>query len=515
MRLADLLAAVPHRWVRGAERGGEIDVVQVTHDSRKAVPGSVFVARPGLKDDGLRHAADALSRGSAALVLGPGRGARPEAAGWERVVEVDDERVALAMLARRLHGEPDTVLTMVGVTGTKGKTTTCRLIQSVLEASGVRAGLLGTVGYATGDGAVVAADRTTPEAPELHALLARMRDAGCRGCVMEVSSQGLDLGRVHGIGFSVAVFTNLTRDHLDYHKDMESYFAVKRRLFEELPASSTAVIHADDPYGARLLEAMRTRSRAPRLIPFGSGPGAAVRLVSTALDARESRLEIEEGAERRALRTPLIGRHNAANVVAAAAAGRALGAGWDAIVRGIEAVAGVDGRMERVLAGDPAHGEPDFEVVVDYAHTDDALRLLLETVRPLARGRVILVFGCGGDRDRGKRPLMGAHAARLADVVHVTSDNPRTEDPESIVNEILAGIAAVPSSEQRRGLRVHADVDRTHSIEAAIAGAGGGDVVEIAGQGHATYQILGERVIHCVDREVAREALRRRIGRPS
>jgi UDP-N-acetylmuramoyl-L-alanyl-D-glutamate--2,6-diaminopimelate ligase len=514
MRLADLLSAVPHRWVRGAERGGAIDVVQVTHDSRKAVPGSVFVARPGLKDDGLRHAPDALARGSAALVVGPGRGVRPEAAAWERVVEVDDERIALAMLARRLHGEPDTVLTMVGVTGTKGKTTTCRLIQSVLEASGIRAGLLGTVGYAMGDGAVVAADRTTPEAPELHGMLARMRDAGCGACVMEVSSQGLDLGRVHGIGFSVAVFTNLTRDHLDYHNDMESYFAVKRRLFEELPSSSTAVIHADDPYGARLLESMRARPRPPRLVPFGSDPGAAVRLVSATLGSRESRLEIEEGAARHALRTPLIGRHNAANIVAAAAAGRALGAGWDAIVRGLEAVAGVDGRMERVTAG-PADADPGFEVVVDYAHTDDALRLLLETVRPLARRRVILVFGCGGDRDRGKRPLMGAHAARLADVVHVTSDNPRTESPESIVNEILAGIAAVPSTEQRRGLRVHADVDRARSIEAAIAGAGDGDVVVIAGKGHETYQILGERVIHFDDREVARAALERRKGRPS
>jgi UDP-N-acetylmuramoyl-L-alanyl-D-glutamate--2,6-diaminopimelate ligase len=506
MRLADLLAGVPHRWVRGPAGVDELDIAQVTHDSRQAGPHAVFVALRGLKADGLGFAADALARGAEVLVAGAGRVTAAAAGGWPAVVEVDDERIALAALARRLHCCPDESLTMVGVTGTNGKTTTCRLVASVLEVSGVRSGLLGTVSYELGGGRALPAGRTTPEASDLHAYLASMVKAGCGACVMEVSSHALDLGRVHGIGFSVAVFTNLTRDHLDYHKDMEQYFQAKWRLFDGLAPAATAVVNADDPHGERLLGLLAARARPPRLLSWGSGKNAAVRLMSLQMDPQGSRLVLRQGDDQVTIDTPLVGRPNASNVTAAAATARALGIGWDAIARGVAAVTGVDGRMERVVAHLPA-GRPGFEVIVDYAHTDDALRTLLEAVRPITAARVILVFGCGGDRDRSKRPLMGAHAVKLADVVHVTSDNPRSERPEAILDEILAGAAAVPTAERRAGLHVHADPDRARSIHAAVAQARPGDTVVIAGKGHETSQILGDRTIHFDDREVAREAL--------
>jgi UDP-N-acetylmuramoyl-L-alanyl-D-glutamate--2,6-diaminopimelate ligase len=512
MRLAELLAGVPHRRVRGPAGADGPDIAQVTHDSRRAGPGALFVALQGLKQDGLRFAADARARGAEVLAAGSGRITEAESARWPVVLELDDERIALAMLARRLHGNPDASLTMVGVTGTNGKTTTCRLVASVLEASGVRSGLLGTVTYEIGGGRAMPAARTTPEAPDLHAYLASMREAGCGACVMEVSSHALDLGRVHGIGFSVAVFTNLTRDHLDYHKDMERYFLAKQGLFDALLPAGAAVVNADDPYGARLLGLLAARPSPPRLLSYGAGEGASVRLASLAMGPRGSRLELREGSTAATIDTPLVGRPNASNVTAAAATARALGIGWDAIARGVAAVTGVDGRMERVVAQRAGGSAPGFEVLVDYAHTDDALRGLLEAVRPITQGRVILVFGCGGDRDRSKRPLMGGHAVRLADVVHVTSDNPRSEKPEAIVEEVLAGAAAVPTAERRPGVQVHADPDRTRAIHAAIAEARPGDTVVIAGKGHETYQILGERTIHFDDREVAREALLGRRG---
>jgi UDP-N-acetylmuramoyl-L-alanyl-D-glutamate--2,6-diaminopimelate ligase len=511
MRLADLLAGVPHRRVRGPAGVDGPDITQVTHDSRQAGPHALFVALRGLKADGLGFAADARGRGAEVLVAGAGRITEAAGQGWPVVVEVDDERMALAALARRLHGCPDESLRMIGVTGTNGKTTTCRLVSSVLEASGIRTGLLGTVTYELGGGRSLPAGRTTPEAPDLHRYLAGMVEAGCGACVMEVSSHAIDLRRVHGIDFSVAVFTNLTRDHLDYHKDMEHYFQAKWRLFEGLGPGASAVVNTDDPYGARLPGLLSARPRPPRLMSFGTGEKADVRLTSLRMGPKGSRLELAEGSGRATIDTPLVGRPNASNVTAAAATARALGIGWDAIARGVAAVAGVDGRMERVCAGLPA-GLPGFEVLVDYAHTDDALRSLLEAVRPITTGRVILVFGCGGDRDRTKRPLMGAHAVRLADVVHVTSDNPRSERPEAILDEILAGAAAVPTAERRAGLRVYADPDRARAIHAAVAQARPGDTVVIAGKGHETYQILGERTIHFDDREVAREALLKTCG---
>ncbi|HKY33185.1 MAG TPA: UDP-N-acetylmuramoyl-L-alanyl-D-glutamate--2,6-diaminopimelate ligase, partial [Candidatus Polarisedimenticolia bacterium] len=441
------------------------------------------------------------------LVAGRGRAGAAEAAGWPCVVEVDDERAALAELARRVHGRPDESLAMVGVTGTNGKTTTCRLIASVLEAAGVPAGLLGTVEHRLGAGETVAAERTTPEAPDLHRFLARMKDNGCGACVMEVSSHAIELKRVHGIRYSVAVFTNLTRDHLDYHKDMESYFLAKAALFDGLQPGAAAALNLDDPYGRRLAGRLASGRPAVRLAGFGSDRSAWIRIVEVRAAVSGTVVRLAEGDVERDLSTPLVGRPNACNVASAVAATRAMGASWDAVAAGIAAVAGIPGRMERVKAPAAAASGAEVTVLVDYAHTDDALRTALQTAREITPGRLLVVFGCGGDRDRTKRPLMGAHAVRLADVVHVTSDNPRSEDPMAIIDAILAGAAGVPSAERRPGVRVLADPDRARAIEAAVCAARPGDTVLIAGKGHETCQIFGDRTVPFDDREVAREAL--------
>lgn len=500
MLIADLLAGQPYRWTRGRD---DHEVGGIAYDSRKVAPGAVFVAMPGLKTDGLRCAPEAIGRGASAVVVGTGRSGAPELAGAPRVIEVGNVRVALAVMARNLHGRADEALTMVGVTGTNGKTTTCSLVAGILERSGTKTGVLGTVGHRVGDERV-GAGLTTPEAPEIHEYLARMRDAGCGACVMEASSIALDRRRVHGIRFAVAVFTNLTRDHLDYHKDMETYFAAKRLLFEQLDDEAQGVVNVDDPYGRRLVSEWGAGRR--RVTTFGAAEDAGIRIASLDMTEAGTRLELEEasaGAKTRvAVRTPLIGRFNAFNVAAAAAAARALQVRWDDVVEGVGSVASVPGRLERVVLPDRAQG---FSVFVDYAHTDDALRVALETVRQVTRGRVIVVFGCGGDRDRTKRPLMGAAADRLADRIFVTSDNPRSEAPGAIIEDILAGM----KDGGQQGGRIQVDPDRRRAIEAAIASAGSGDAVIIAGKGHETYQIIGDRVTHFDDRDVARETLAR------
>ena len=490
MSIEETLAGIPHRWVRG----DDVEVAGVTHDSRKVTPGVVFVAVNGMKRDGLSFCSEAVARGASAIVVGPGRGARPELAGAARVIEVDDDRMALAVMARSLHGRADEKLAMVGVTGTSGKTTTCRILARILEESGVKTGLLGTVVYDTGGGQVEA-ERTTPEAPELHGYLERMVEQGCRACVMEVSSHALELKRVHGMRFSTAVFTNLTPEHLDFHGDMESYFAAKSLLFDRLGPAATAVIGVDDVYGRRL--AARLAS-GPRVLTFGEDPGAGVRVRSVAAlrDGLTMILESTEGAVD--LVSPLLGRFNALNIAAAATAARAIGIGWDVVARGVASATAVPGRMEQV-------GRQEFMVLVDFAHKDAALRSLLETVRAITPGRVLLVFGCGGDRDRAKRPVMGRHAARLADLVWVTSDNPRGEKPEAIIAEILAGI----SQTDRDSGRIQVETDRRVAIGEAIGAARAQDTVVIAGKGHESYQIIGDRVTPFDDRAVARAALER------
>jgi UDP-N-acetylmuramoyl-L-alanyl-D-glutamate--2,6-diaminopimelate ligase len=467
-------------------------VSSVAYDSRRVHEGAVFVALRGQKADGAVFAAQAVSRGAIAVVA---ETARPEGvtAPW---LHTRDARLALALLADRFYEHPSRRMPVIGVTGTNGKTTTAYLLASVLDAAGLPAGVMGTVSYRVGREEREAA-RTTPEAPDVQQLLAEMLEHGCRSAVMEVSSHALALKRVDGMRFAAAIFTNLTRDHLDFHEDMESYFAAKRRLFEMLDVDAPAVINADDPRAPALMAACRRAVTYGISQPADVTPGPVqLALEGLALDVRTPKGSV-------AIRSPLVGRPNVYNILAATAAAVALDLPLEAVARGVHALPGVPGRFEVVSSA-----TDNVTVVVDYAHTDDALRNLLETARPLAGKRLITVFGCGGDRDRTKRPLMGMVASRLSDVVIVTSDNPRSEDPARIIEEIRRGIA--PGPQGGRPTDVLSVVDRAEAIERAVAMAGAGDLVLVAGKGHEKYQQIGDRVLPFDDVAVAREALARR-----
>jgi UDP-N-acetylmuramoyl-L-alanyl-D-glutamate--2,6-diaminopimelate ligase len=503
MTVDELLSGAP---VLRAARTEGLRPAGVTHDSRGVRPGNAFVAVRGLKEDGLAHAPAAVRVGASLVVVGRGRFEEAErllaslpAARHERpvgLVEVEDERIALALMSRNSAGRPDLEMRITGITGTNGKTTSSHLLASMLEAGGTRCGLVGTVEYRLG-GEVLRAGRTTPEAADLCPYLRRMRDAGAGACVMEVSSHALDLRRVEGIRFAAGVFTNLTRDHLDYHGDMESYFAAKRRLFDGMEAEAPAILNADDPYGRRLAAEI-----GQRVVLYGMAEDAGFRIAGREEAMEGLTVRIEAEGARREIHSPLIGRPNAYNVTAAAAAARALGVPWEAIREGAARTDRIPGRLESVRAGQP------FAVLVDYAHTDDALRSVLETLRALTRGRLIVVFGAGGDRDRSKRPLMGEHAARLADLAWLTSDNPRSEDPLAIIDMVLEGVRTVPEG----AARCRVEPDRAAAIAAAIREARDGDTVLIAGKGHEREQILAGRVVPFDDADVARRLIEERFG---
>jgi UDP-N-acetylmuramoyl-L-alanyl-D-glutamate--2,6-diaminopimelate ligase len=486
VRLGELLRRVPEARLQGDP---SLPVTDVTYDSRRISPGGLFVAIRGSLTDGNRFVDAARKKGAAAIVSEEA----PDGGGpW---VQVPDARAALALFSAAALGDPGRSLRLVGVTGTNGKTTTTYLIDAALRAAGHAVGLIGTVQYRIGR-RLVEASRTTPESSDLQALFRQMVDEGCHDVVMEVSSHSLALKRVHGCAFQVAVFTNLTRDHLDFHGDMESYFAAKRRLFDTyLREDGHAVINADDDRAADLIAASRGKvwtyglEAASSMKPDVSASGISLSLKGTRFRARTPRGEFE-------VESPLIGRFNVENFLAGLTAALALGVEPAVALRGLLTMTGVPGRLEPVLAGQ------EFAVIVDYAHTDDALKNLLETVRELKPRRLITVFGCGGDRDRTKRPLMGAVASRLSDVVVVTSDNPRSEPPEAILDEIQRGM---PNG-SRRGER-HAIVDRREAIGRALEMAGPGDAVVIAGKGHETYQVQRDRTVPFDDRQVAREAL--------
>jgi UDP-N-acetylmuramoyl-L-alanyl-D-glutamate--2,6-diaminopimelate ligase len=469
----------------------DVVVAGIAHDSRRVAPGDVFVAVRGLHADAGAFAQQALERG-AVLVVSDHDRLDIDAARW---VHVRDGRVALALLAAAFHGHPSRQLKVVGITGTNGKTTTAHLVASIFEAAGTPCGIVGTVGYRIG-GAVRAAGHTTPEAPDVQRLLREMVDQGCGACAMEVSSHALALRRVDGMAFAAAVFTNLTRDHLDFHGDMESYFQAKRRLFEMLPPGAPALINADDP------RASAVRQACTRPITYGIQRAADIAPgpLSFSLDGLRFDIRTPRGTVR--VESALVGRPNVYNILAAVSLATALDLPFDAIERGVASLAGVPGRFEVV-----SRAADGITVVVDYAHTDDALRNLLETARPLARGRLITVFGCGGNRDRTKRPLMGAVASRLSDVIVITSDNPRHEDPLRIIEEIERGI----TSDTRRpgGEDPLAIPDRQEAITNAIALARPGDLVIIAGKGHERYQVVGDTIRPFDDVAVARAALAR------
>ncbi len=467
-------------------------VTGMAYDSRAVEPGNVFVALKGLHADGALFAHHAIERGAVAVVSEQPPPSSVDAP-W---AVVDDARLALALLADAFHHHPSAEMQVVGITGTNGKTTTAHLVAAIFEAARIPCGILGTVAYKVG-GELREAARTTPEAPQVQGMLRDMVVAGCGACAMEVSSHALSLRRVDGMTFAAGVFTNLTRDHLDFHADMEEYFQAKRRLFDMLPRDAPSLINFDDPRGAALAETVGRPVSYAVSRPADITPGPlSFSLDGLTFDVRTPRGPIQ-------IRSSLVGRPNVYNILAAVSTATALGLPIDAIEHGIESLQGVPGRFQVV-----SNTKDQVTVVVDYAHTDDALRNLLETARPLARGRLITVFGCGGDRDRPKRPLMGAVADRLSDVIVVTSDNPRSEDPHRIVEEIQRGVTA--DRRKDSGQRLLTIVDRAEAIAKAIELARPGDLVLIAGKGHEKYQVIGDRVLPFDDVEVARQALARR-----
>ncbi|HYP49008.1 MAG TPA: UDP-N-acetylmuramoyl-L-alanyl-D-glutamate--2,6-diaminopimelate ligase, partial [Thermoleophilaceae bacterium] len=444
----------------------------LAYDSRSVTQGTLFFCVPGFRSDGHDFAPAAVERGAAALVC-----ERPLGLGVPEVV-VPDARAAMGPAAARFYGDPTGRLQVVGITGTNGKTTTAFLVRHLLEAGGVQCGLLGTVKRVVG-GVEEDVERTTPEAIDLQATFARMADACDRACAMEVSSHALELGRAAGISFACRVFTNLTQDHLDFHGTMEAYFAAKRRLFDE---PGLAVVNADDEYGRRIAAEVDC-------VTFAIEREAHYRALEVEFDFKGSRFTCMTPDGELELSSPLPGLFNVQNVLAAVAVARSLGVEAATIAAALPSFDRVPGRFEPVDEGQ------DFGVLVDYAHTPDSLENVLRAARELTRRRLHVVFGAGGDRDRGKRPLMGAAASRLADRVIVTSDNPRSEQPEAIVDEVLAG--AGPQAER--------EVDRRRAIALADEGAEPGDVVVVAGKGHEQGQEFeGGRKEPFDDLEVAR-----------
>jgi UDP-N-acetylmuramoyl-L-alanyl-D-glutamate--2,6-diaminopimelate ligase len=459
-----------------------VEIADLAYDARDATAGSLFFCVPGSRADGHDFAATAVANGAVALVV-----QRPLELQVPQLV-VQDARRAMGVAADEFFGRPTQELELAGVTGTNGKTTTAFLLYSILAAGGRRPGLLGTIESRVG-GERRPALRTTPEAIDLQRSFREMLDGGDRSCALEATSHGSELGRLDRVRFSALVFTNLTQDHLDFHGTIERYFDAKRRLFTaERPPSA---INIGDPYGRRLAEELQGHDR---LVTFGFADDAELRPESLDLGPRGARFTAD-GVE---LETRLRGRFNVENVLGAVAAARLLGIEDEAIARGVRELRGVPGRFEAVDEGQP------FAVLVDYAHTPDSLENVLRTARDLAQNRLICVFGCGGDRDRGKRPLMGRIASELADLAIVTSDNPRSEEPDAIIGEIVAGAAG----------DVEVEPDRREAIARAIDAAQEGDVVVIAGKGHEQGQQFADRTVPFDDRDVAREALRR-LGAPT
>ena len=484
----DLLAALPEKRVIGTLPAS---VSSIAGDSRRVEPGACFVAVPGFKQDGRRFIPDAVRRGAAVVVTE----GEPIADLAIAQVLVPSTRVSLARLAAVYYDHPSRHLTLVGITGTNGKTTTSYLVEALLRARGLATGVIGTIQYVLGD-ETRPANQTTPEALELQSMLAHMRDRGVGGVAMEVSSHALALARADGLAFDVGVFTNLTQDHLDFHGTLDAYRLAKRRLFEllaESPKSArAAAINGDDPSADAMVRGLDLN-----VYTFGLGPGARVRAVEHRSSLDGIRMTVATDGGRVELTSPLIGEHNVMNLLGAVATGLALGLEPAASALALSTVGTVPGRFEQVRAGQP------FLVVVDYAHTPDALERVLTTARKLTRGRLAAVFGCGGDRDRGKRPIMGEIAARLCDWVWVTSDNPRSERPEAIIDEIVVGVRRTGMGSDRYAIQP----DRAAAIGAALRWADASDTVVIAGKGHETYQLIGAEILPFDDREIARRVL--------
>jgi UDP-N-acetylmuramoyl-L-alanyl-D-glutamate--2,6-diaminopimelate ligase len=470
---------------------GDVRIMGIQHDSRQVQPGDLFCAIPGFRTDGHLYCAEAGHRGAAAFMVEREDALPPGASG----IVVHNARQALAGVADVFYGHPSGRLWMVGVTGTNGKTTTTHLVRAVMEGSDVPCGLTGTLHTLIGPETFKVV-HTTPEAPDLQRIVRHMADRGMRAAVMEVSSHALALSRVEGVDYDVAIFTNLTQDHLDFHKDFESYFRAKALLFERLgqgprKGPQAAVLNGDDPYSARLAQMVHVP-----IVTYG---------LSDSVDVRASQLQITSrgvqflatfpGGVQQPVSFGMPGRFNVLNALAAMAAGHVYGLAPDTMAEALARYPGVPGRFERIDEGQP------FSVIVDYAHTPDGLANALTTAREFAIGKIGVVFGAGGDRDRGKRPLMGEVAGRHADWTILTADNPRSEDPLEIIHEIESGI-------RRVGGRWQVELDRERAIRQAVMQSQPGDVVLIVGKGHETYQIYRDGTIHFDDREVARQVLR-------
>ncbi len=478
------------------------DIWSLAEDSRRVKQGALFLARAGTRTDGRVFIQDAVARGATA-VLAPAGSQRPESLpstiAW---CESTDPAAAGAWIAERFHGRPSRTLELIGVTGTNGKTTIAYLVQQLLAFSGLRCGLVGTVEIDDGRERV-ASQLTTPPALELSELFARMVEHGCRAAAMEVSSHSLDQKRVAALAFRTAIFTNLTGDHLDYHGTMEQYAAAKARLFGMLDADGTAVLNSDDPWHASMLPS-RSGSSAKVLRTSLADPSAECHGTIHRMGLESMDVTYRGPWGIMEVRLPLVGRHNAMNALQAAAAAWSRGVDGERIARALAACHAPPGRLQPVSVGGAG-----FSVLVDYAHSDDALANVLRALRPTvpAGGRLRVIFGCGGDRDRTKRPRMAAAACDGADEVIVTSDNPRTEDPDAIIAEILTGVPA-----DARG-RVTVEADRARAIALAVSTAREGDIVLIAGKGHEDYQIIGTERRSFDDRREAEAALRQRVAR--
>ena len=498
MKLGRLIAnAAPTSITGGADEGPE--VVSLHYRAQEVRPGGVFVAMKGLKADGHDFIDAAIERGAAAVVV-----ERP-VAGRTAVVTVSNSRRALAELAAAFYGHPSEQMTVVAVTGTNGKTTTTYLIESILGRAGAQVGVIGTINYRY-NGRSFPNPVTTPESLDLQRILADMRHAGVTHAVLEASSHAIDLARIHACWLDAAVFTNLSQDHLDFHGDMHSYWASKKRLFTTYLSSgpkadrAAAVINVESPHGRELADEL-----AGRVVAVGRDARCEVWGADIVCGLEGIRGNIVIGGRSIEFSSPLVGSYNLENILCAAGVAAALGIAPEAITAGIAALSCVPGRLERVISRNARR------VYVDYSHTPDALENALRALRELSDRRIICVFGCGGDRDRTKRPRMGAIAARWSDRVVVTSDNPRSEDPQAIIEEILPGLRtqglAQVNAQQlpafTAGKAFAAEPDRRRAIEAALRTAHAGDTVLIAGKGHETYQVIGSRTIHFDDREEA------------
>ncbi|MGA8594598.1 MAG: UDP-N-acetylmuramoyl-L-alanyl-D-glutamate--2,6-diaminopimelate ligase [Bryobacteraceae bacterium] len=492
MRLKELLVGVP-LTSKVPESLMDMDVSGVAYDSRKVAPGFLFFAFAGAKVDGAQFASAALAKGSVGIVSD-----RPKPSGFPGAwIQVAHGRRALALVARAFYGKPDERIAITGVTGTNGKTTSTILLDAMLRAAGKITALIGTIEYHLA-GRILPAVNTTPESLDLFRMLHELEEAGGTHAALEASSHALDLGRIYGMHFHAAAFTNLTRDHLDYHETMEAYFQAKQMLFqpEGAPPPRFAVINMDDEWGRRLRPASGSEViwyGIEQALPTDGGTAIVASNIHSSFEGL--RFDVDASGRRFALESALVGRINVYNILLACSVALTLGLTEEQIQKGLTVLRRVPGRFERVEEGQP------FMVVVDYAHTDDALRNVIAAARGLHPKRVITLFGCGGDRDRAKRPLMGMAAGEASDFVVLTSDNPRSEDPLAIMNDALVGL-------RRFDTQYVAEPDREKAIARAIQEAQPGDVVILAGKGHETYQILKDGPVAFDDREVARRILR-------